>query len=184
MDKTLIETQPSLFFEQELLVRWSIKKEAEKAGMRGLSSHFCRGLAEAYISRLVDKEVKNWQYGYSWDFARKEIHDNASNEQEAEEILRLIRTDWPSKLAVGHTRVGAGYYKTGKLDEAITAFQSALALNQWGVKPRIYLWASRLERLLGIRLIPWLKVIKKALSLAYLHLIRWSSIIPYHYVEK
>lgn len=184
MDKTLVETQPSLFYEQELLVRWLIKKEAEKAGMQGLSSHFCRGLAEAYILRLVDKEVKNWQHGYTWDFARKEIHENASNEKEAEEILRLIRTDWPGKLAVGHTRVGAGYYKIGQIDEAITAFKSALAQNPWAVKPRIYLWASRLERLLGLRLIPCFKLLKKTLLLAYQHLIRWSSIIPHHYVEK
>jgi len=163
MEKTLEEEQPSLFFEQEILVRWLIKKEAEKAGMRRLSSDFYNALADEYTKRLVAEEVRNGDYGYTWDFATREIRGITSSEQEAEGILRLIRANWPRKLSVGHTRVGASCYKTRRLNEAIIAFQSAVALTPWRVKPRVYLWASGLEQKFGIRIVPWLKAFKKVL---------------------
>lgn len=164
MEKTMLKEQPSLFFEQELLVRWSVKKEVEKAGIQGLSSNFCRRLADEYTLRLVKNEVENWAHGRTWDAAIQEIRDNASSEKEAEEILSLIRTAWPSALANHYTFVGSGCYHIGQLDKAIAAFRSALASNPWSIRPRFYLWASRLEQLFGLRLVPWLKMLKNALQ--------------------
>lgn len=163
MEKTAEQEQPVSFFDEKLQTLWLIKKEVEKAGIQGVSSDFCHGVAEAYTLRLVATEVKNSQYGLTWDAATQEIRDNASNEKEAEEILRIIRNGWQSALATGHTWHGAEYYQMGQFDRAITAFRSSLALNQWAIKPRIYIGASRLGQLFGIQLFPWLKLFQKAL---------------------
>jgi glycosyltransferase involved in cell wall biosynthesis len=184
MDKILELEQPSSFFEQDLLARWSIKKEANKMSIQGLISDFCRGLAEIYVARLVYKEVGDWQRGPTWDDTIKEIRDNASNEREAEEILRVVYRTWPVKLAEGYTRVGAGYYKMEQLDKAATAFRSALSANPWSVYPRIYLWTVRLEQLFGIRLLPGLKSIK-GIAFSFLQrLIQRSTIFSHYYVDK
>ncbi len=163
-EKIMLQEQPSVYFEQDLLARWLIKKEAEKAGLHCLFPHFYRGLADQYILILVKKEVENWQHGPTWNDVTKEIYDNASNEKEAKEILRLIHTTWPGALTDGHTLAGAAYHKIGQLDQAVTAFRAALVSNPWSMKPRIYLWATRLEQLFGIRLVPWYKSLKKALQ--------------------
>lgn len=163
MEKILEKEQPSLFFDEELMVRWFIKREVEKAGILRLHSIFTRCLVNEYTSRLVKKEVADWQYGRTWDATIQEIRYHSSTEKEAEEILDRIRICWPRALAAGHSLVGAGYYKNGQLDLAISAFRSSLASNPWGIRPRIYLGALRLEQLLGIRLIPWLKLLRKTL---------------------
>src|SRR5262245_8930347 len=186
MDKVMAEEQPSFFFEQEMMVRWAIKKEAEKAGIKGVSSDLNRSLADMYARRLVDKEVKNWQHGCSWDVATQEIRNNASSEEGAEEILRLIRADWPRKLALGYARAAAGYYNLGQLDQAVGAFRDALKSNPWSIKIRVYLMASRLEQLLGIRLVPWLKSLKNSLLLSLRRFIRRYPMFSsyYYYVDE
>lgn len=163
MEKTASQEQPLSFYDEELRVHWMIKKEAEKAGIRDVSSDFRRGLADAYTRRLVAREVKNWQYVPTWDAVSKEVRDNASNEEEAEEILRLIRIGWPSALATGHAWHGADYYQAGEYDRAIAEFRASLELNPWAIKPRIYIGASRLEQMSGVRLFPLLKVLQKGL---------------------
>ncbi|MCI0664904.1 MAG: hypothetical protein L0220_27890, partial [Acidobacteria bacterium] len=166
MEKKLQEEQPAVFYEQELLIRWVVKKEAESSGIYDLSSDFYRSLVDLYLLRLVKTEVENWPHGRTWETATKEIRDNASSEKEAEEILRLIRTAWPGALANRYSFVGSGYYQIGELDKAVTAFRSALRSNPWSIKPRIFLWASILEQLFGIRLgrlVPFIKMLKNAL---------------------
>jgi glycosyltransferase involved in cell wall biosynthesis len=163
MDKILEIGQPSTYFEQELLVIWLIKKEAEKIGLHSSLSDFCRRLADMYLMRLVRKEVENWEHGRTWNDLMQEINAHASNKKDAEEILDHIRAAWPTALADGQTRAGAGYYTRGQLDHAVNAFQSALSSNPCDMKPRIYLCASRIEQLFGIRLVPWLKLLKNAL---------------------
>jgi glycosyltransferase involved in cell wall biosynthesis len=163
MEKLTEQEQPLSFFDDELRVLWLIKKEAEKAGIRGVSSDFKRSLAKEYTRRLVATEVKNWPYGRTWDAATQEIRDGASSEEEAEEILRLIRAGWPSALATGHAWHGADYYQTREYDKAIAEFRTSLALNPWTVKPRIYISASRLEQVFGVRLFPILKLLQKGL---------------------
>ncbi len=163
MEKIATEEQPVSLFEEKLRALWLVKKEVEKAGIHGVTSDFHRGLTQAYTWRLVDREVKNAPYGRAWNDAIKEIHDNASDEKEAEEILRLIRAAWPSALATGYAWHGAWHYQRGRFDEAVAAFRSSLSLNPWGIKPRIYICASRLEQIFGIRLIPWLKSLKRAM---------------------
>ncbi len=162
MEQVTTQEQPVSLFEEKLRALWLVKKEVEKAGIQGVRSDFHRGLTMTYTWRLVDMEVKNAPYGRTWDAAEKEIRDNASDEKEAEEILQLIRAAWPSALATGHAWSGAEYYQRGQFDRAIASFRSSLLLNPWGIKPRIYICASRLEQLFGIRLIPWLKLLKKA----------------------
>src|SRR5262245_1079005 len=184
MDKIFEIEQPSSYFEQDLLVRWLIKKEANKIGIQGVISDFRRGLADMYVSRLVHKEVGNWQLGPTWDDTIQEIRDNASDEKEAEEILWFINRTWPIKLSDGYTRVGAVYYKKGQLDKAATAFRSALSVSPWSIYPRIYLCAAILEQLFGIRPLPWLKIIKST-ALSFLQsLIRRSAIFSQYYVDK
>jgi Glycosyl transferase family 2 len=184
MDKILEIEQPSSYFGQDLLVRWLIKEEADKRGIKGVTSDFCRGLADMYVSRQVHKDVGNWQLGPTWDETLQEIRDNASNENEVEEILRFIRRTWPIKLADGYTRAGAGYFKIGQLDQAATSFRYALSVSPWSVYPRIYLCAARLEQLFGIRLLPGLKIIKSiALSFPQ-RLIRRFAIFSHYYVHK
>jgi len=186
MDKVMAEEQPSFFFEQEMMVRWAIKKEAEKAGIKGVSSDLNRSLADVYTRRLVDKEVKNWRHSCSWDVATQEIRNNTSSEEGAEEILRLIRADWPRKLALGYARAAAGFYNLGQLDQAVITFRDAIKSNPWSIKIRVYLMASRLEQLLGIRLVPWLKSLKNSLLLSLRRFIRryptFSSY--YYYVDE
>jgi glycosyltransferase involved in cell wall biosynthesis len=162
MEKITTQEQPVALFNEKMLALWEVKKEVEKAGIQGVSSDFHRGLTSEYTWRLVDMEIENAPYGRTWDAAIKEIRDNASDEKEAEEILQLIRAGWTSALATGYAWKGAGYYQRGQFDKAITAFRSSLSLNPRGIKPRVYLLASRLERLFGIRLITWLKTLKKA----------------------
>jgi len=165
MEKTMERDQASLFFDQELMVRWMIIREVQKAGMQNLYLDYCHALASMYVSRLVDKAVNNFQYGRTWDVATQEIRDNASSEKEAEEILRLIRLDLPTALAVGYTYSGASHYKIGQLDHAITSFRFALTAKPWSIKPIVYLVASKLEQVFGIRLVPWLKALKGFLPL-------------------
>jgi glycosyltransferase involved in cell wall biosynthesis len=184
MDKILEIEQPSTFFEQDLLARWLIKKEANKMGTQGVESDFCHGLADIYVSRLVHKEVGDWQLGPTWEDTRQEIRDNASNEKEAEEILCFINRTWPVKLADGYTRAGAGYYKMGQLDKAAAAFRSALSVSTWSIYPRIYLSAIRLEQLFGIRLLPGLKIIKGIALSFFQRLIQRSTIFSHYYVDK
>jgi len=184
MDKILEIEQPSSYFEQDLLVRWLIKKEANKIGIQDFISDFWRGLADIYVSRLVQKEVGNWQLGPTWDDTIQEIRDNASNDKEAEEILRFIHRTWPIKLADGYTRVGAVYYRTGQLYKAAMTFRSALSVSPWSFYPRIYLCAARLEQLFGIRLLPWLKIIKSTAISFLQRLIRRSAIFSHYYVDK
>jgi len=162
METTATQEQPVSLFEEKLRALWTVKKEVEKSGIQGVSSDFHRGLTREYTWRLVDMEIENAPYGRTWDAAIKEIRDNASSEKEAEEILQLIRAGWTSALATGYAWNGAGCYQRGQFDKAIAAFRSSLSLNPWGIKPRIYILASRLEQLFGIRLIPWLKTLKKA----------------------
>jgi len=161
MEVTMEREQPSFYYEQELLARWLIKKEAEKTGFLDLRSDFCRALAGAYTLRLAKKAAEDWQYGYTWDAAIQEIRANASDEVEAEEIMRLIRAGWSAALASRHSFVGATYYQMGRLDKAVIAFRSALTLNPWSIRPRIYLISSRLEQLFGVRFIPWLSLLRK-----------------------
>jgi hypothetical protein len=141
-----------------------VKKEVEEAGIQGVSSDFHRGLTREYTWRLVDMEIENAPYGRTWDAATKEIRDNSSDGKEAEEILQLIRSGWKNALATGHTWKGAGYYQKGQFDKAVAAFRSSLSLTPWKIKPRVYIYASRLEQSFGIRLIPWLKSLRKATS--------------------
>jgi Glycosyl transferase family 2 len=164
MEKIMEKESSSMFFEQELLVIWLIKKEAEKAGMQYLSSDFCRRLAEMYIPRLVRKEVENWEHGRTWNALIQEIDANASNQKDPEEILCHIKAAWPGALADGQTRAGAEYYIRGEVDKAVSAFRAALSSNPWSIKPRIYLLASRLEQLFGIRVVSWLKLLKSAIQ--------------------
>jgi hypothetical protein len=186
MDKLMAEEQPSFFFEQEMMVRWAIKKEAEKAGIKCVFSDLRRSLANFYTIRLVDKQVKNWRHGCAWDVAIQEIRDNASNEEDAEEILRLIRANWPRKLALGYARAAAGYYNHGQLDQAVITFRAALKSNPWSIKVRVYLMAARLEHVLGIRLVHWLKLLKNSLLLSLRRLIRRYPIFSayYYHVDK
>lgn len=156
--------QPVSLFEEKLRALWLVKNEVEAAGIQGVTSDFHRGLTQAYTWRLVHMEVKNAPYGRTWDAAIKEIRDNISDEKEAEELLQLIRSGWPSALATGYAWHGAEHYQKGRFDEAIAAFRSSLSLNPRGIKPRIYIYASRLEQLFGIRLIPLLKLFKKTAS--------------------
>jgi glycosyltransferase involved in cell wall biosynthesis len=163
MDKILEREQPSLFLEQELQTLWLIKKEAEKAGIHGVSSDFCQSLAKAYALRLAKNQIENSQHGRTWDSATQEIHDNASDEKEAQEILRLIHNFLPDALASGYTQAGHFYYKAGQLEQAVTSFRSALALNPRTVRPRLYLGVSRFEQMCGVRLYPWLKLSRNTL---------------------
>ncbi|MCI0391800.1 MAG: glycosyltransferase [Acidobacteria bacterium] len=163
MEKTAQQEDSLSFFDEKLRVLWLIKKEVEKAGVQGVSPDFRRGLVEEYRWRLVHTEVRNAQYGRTWDAATLDIRENASSESEAEEILRLLHAAWPGALATGHTWLGADYYQMRQFDRAITAFRTSLALNPWGIKPRIYIGASMLEQLLGFRLFPWLKLFQKVL---------------------
>jgi glycosyltransferase involved in cell wall biosynthesis len=166
MEKMLEHEDPSFYLGQELLVMWLIKKEVEMVGMMSLLPDFCQSLADRYTRRIVYREAMNWEHGYTWDIAIKEITDNASNENEAAEILRLMHSALPTRLASGHTRAGAAYYMNGELEQAAKAFRSAIALKPWSVKPRVYLSASIIEQLFGIRLIPMLKLFKNYLQRA------------------
>jgi hypothetical protein len=163
MDKTMEREQPLLFFEQELQAIWLIKKEADKAGITGVSSDFCRSLATTYSKGLAKNQIENSQQGRSWDNAIKEIHENASNEEESEEILRLIHDALPNALAAGYTHAGHLYYKSGQIDQAVTSFRSALALKPREIRPRVYLIVSKLEQICGVRFYPWLKMTRKTL---------------------
>lgn len=164
MDKVAAQEQPASLFDERLQALWRVKKEVEEAGIPGVSSDYYRGLAREYTWRLVDMEIDNASYGRNWDAATKEIHENASDEKEAKEILQLIRNGWETALAIGYTWKGAGYYQTGQFDKAAAAFRSSLSLNRGAIKPRVYIYALKLERLFGIRLIPWLKSLRKATS--------------------
>jgi tetratricopeptide (TPR) repeat protein len=163
METTATQQQPVSLFEEKMRALWTVKKEVEEAGIQGVSADFHRGLTREYTWRLVDMEIEKAPYGRTWDAAIKEIRDNASGEKEAEEILQLIRAGWTSALATGYAWKGAGYYQRGQFDKAIAAFRSSLSLNPRGIKPRVYILASKLEQLFGIRLIPWLKTLKKAM---------------------
>ena len=160
MEITLEKEQPSYYFGSELSTRWTIKKEAESAGFRDLRPDFYRGLADAYTTRLVRKVAEDWQHGYTWDAAIREIHANASDKEEAEEILRLISTGWSNALASGHSFAGAVYYQMGQIDKAVAAFRSALALKPRSIRLRLYLVVSRLEQICGVKLYYWLKLIR------------------------
>ena len=186
MDKIMAEEEPSFFFEQEMLCRWSMKKAADKAGVSDVYQDFRRSLADVYAARLVDNEITNGRQGCAWEVAIKEIRDSASSEEDAEEILRLIRSGWSSKLALGQARAGAKHYNEGQLDQAIIVFRSALKSNPWCIKSRIYLWVSRLEQSIGIQLVPWLRRLKNALLSSLRRVIRRSSIFSssYFYVGK
>jgi glycosyltransferase involved in cell wall biosynthesis len=186
MDKIMAENDPSFFFEQEMLCRWSMKKEAENAGVKDVYQDFRRGLADVYASRLVDNEITNGRQGCSWEFAIQEIRDNTPGEEDAQEILRLIRSGWAGKLALGQARTGAWHYNEGRLDQAIIVFRSALKSNPWCIKSRIYLWVSRLERSIGIQLVPLLRLFKNTLLTSLRRVIRRSSILSssYFYVGK
>jgi glycosyltransferase involved in cell wall biosynthesis len=163
MEKVMAQELPQSYFNEELRVLWVIKNEVEKAGIRGLSSDFKSSLAREYTRRLVAREVKNWRFGRTWHDVTREVRESASNEEEAEEILRQIRAGWRSALATGHAWHGADFYQAGEYDKAVAEFRSSLALNPWAVKPRIYIGASRLERVFGVRLFPLLKLLQKGL---------------------
>jgi glycosyltransferase involved in cell wall biosynthesis len=163
MEQLMEKDQPSFFLQQDRLARWLIKKAVERAGFSDISSEFGRHLFDEYVSRLVQREVESSPNGLTWDDVKQEIQDNAADELEAEELLRLIRIALPTAMAIGYTRAGAGQYKIGQLDCAITAFRFATTKNPWSIKPRVYLVASRLEQLFGIRLIPWLKALRETL---------------------
>jgi tetratricopeptide (TPR) repeat protein len=165
MEILLEKDPPAMFLQQDRLARWGIKKATEKAGIDDISSEIGRHLFDDYLSRLVQKEVEDLQCGLSWDEVEKEICDNATDEKDAEELLRRIQTALPTAIATGYTRAGATHYKAGQLDQAVAAFRRALKSNRWRIKPRGYLVASRLEQLFGIRLVPWLKALKGALPL-------------------
>ena len=157
MEKTMEKEQTSLFFEEELLVRWLIKKEAEKAGIHDLSSDFCRGLATKYASRIVDKEVQNWRYGRTWDAVVEEVREKASTQSEADEILHHMRILMPNFFALAYTQSGTRHYQTGQLDQAARAFWSAISSNPRRITPWIYFALTELERVFGIKLIPLMK---------------------------
>jgi hypothetical protein len=179
MEITMEKEQPSFYFEQALQARWLIKKEAEKAGIRTLKSDFCRALADAYTTKLVKKEAEGWRYGCTWDEAKDEIRANASNEEEAEEILQLIRNGWSNALANAHSFAGALYYQMGHLDKAVAAFRSALKLNPWGMRILLYLGASRMEQLCGVRLYHWLKLTRNGFQRFLRSRLRKPSIHSY-----
>ncbi|HEX5083288.1 MAG TPA: glycosyltransferase [Blastocatellia bacterium] len=164
MDKVAAQEQPASLFDERLRALWTVKKEIEGAGIQGVSTDFHRGLTREYTWRLVDMEIENAPYGRTWDAATKEIRENASSEKEAEEILQLIRNGWKNALAIGHAWKGADYYQKGQFDKAVAAFRSSLSLNPRALKPRAYIYASRLERLFGVRLIPLLKSLRKSTS--------------------
>ncbi|MBO0721956.1 MAG: glycosyltransferase family 2 protein [Blastocatellia bacterium] len=158
MELTMKAEQPALFYEQDLLTIWTLKDEAQKAGIEGLSEDFQRSIADAYTKKLISTKVEGWQYGRTWDDALREIKDHAANSEEVEEILRLIRIAWPARLAIG-------YYKAGQTDEAIENFRFALAQHPRAIKTRVYLSLVRFERLFGIRLVPLIRsLIKSAAS--------------------
>jgi len=164
MEITLEKEQPSFYSWSELSIRWTVKKEAEKAGFHDLLPDFYRGLADAYTTRLVRKVTEDWRQGYTWDAVEQEIFANTSGEEEAEEILRLIRTGWPDALASGHNFAGAVYYQMGQTDKAVAAFRSALALKPRSMRLRLYLCASRLEQMCGVRLYHWLRLTRNTLT--------------------
>jgi glycosyltransferase involved in cell wall biosynthesis len=177
MEVTMKMEQPSLFYEQELLTIWAIKDEAQKAEIQSLTADFHRSIADAYTKRLISTEVEGLQYGRTWDTAIQEINGHAANSAEAEEILRLIRLAWPSKLAIG-------YYKGGQAAKAIEAFRQALALNPLAIKPRIYLYIVRLEQLFGIQLVPLIRSLIKAAASTFRWPIRQSLTLWHFYVDK
>ncbi len=177
MELTMKLEQPSLFYEQDLLTIWTIKKVAQKAGIQGLSKDFHRSIADVYTRKLISTEVEGCQYGRTWEAAIQEINGHAENSAEAEEILRLIRIAWPSKLAIG-------YYKGGQIDKAITNFRHALALNPLAIKPRIYLFIVRLEQLFGFRLVPLVRSLIKAAASTLRWPIRQSLTFWHFYVDK
>jgi glycosyltransferase involved in cell wall biosynthesis len=164
METTLEQEQPSFYFGSELSARWTIKREAEKAGFSDLRPDFYRGLADAYTTRLVRKVTEDWPQGYTWDAAEQEIRANASDDNEAEEILLLMRTGWLSALASGHSFAGTVHYQTGQIDKAVAAFRYALALKPGDIRLRVYLCASRLEQICGVRLYYWLKLTRNAMQ--------------------
>ena len=163
MDLVMKEEEPSAFFDQELMAIWFINKAVEKAGMQDLSSDCIRSLVNGYIRRLVEKEVADRQYGLTWEVAKQEILDYASSDDQAEEILRMLHSGWPKALAARRSFIGTLHYNEGKLEPAVASFRSSLASNPWGIRPRFYLGAMRLEKLLGIQLVPWLKLLKSGL---------------------
>jgi len=177
MELTMKAEQPSLFHEQELLAIWTIKKEAESAGIQGLSRDFQRSIADAYTKKLIRTEVDGWQYGRTWDAAIQEIKENAINSEEAEEILRLIHIGWPGKLAIG-------YYKSGQITKATENFRLALALNPLAIKPRVYLAMVRFEQLFGIRLVPLIRSLIKAAASILRWPIRQSLALWHLYFDK
>ncbi|MBO0721829.1 MAG: glycosyltransferase [Blastocatellia bacterium] len=164
MDDTMSIENPSLYFEQELLVIWMIKKEVEKAGIFELIRDYQRRLAELYARMVVYQEAMNREYGYSLIDAQREIAANVSGWMEAREIVEMLHEILPARLTSGHTQAGISYYKLGDLKQAIASFRSALAVDPWSLKPRIYLLSSLLERICGIRLIPLLKLLKNTLQ--------------------
>lgn len=177
MELTMRREQPSLFYEQDLLTIWTIKNEAQKAGIYGLSADFYRSLADAYTKKLVSTEVDGWQYGRTWDVAIQEIHDRAANNSEADEILRLINLSWPGRLAIG-------YYKSGQIAKAKENFRLALKFNPMAIKLRIYLALVRIEQLLGIRLVPATRSLIKATASILRWPIRQSLTLWHSFIDR
>jgi tetratricopeptide (TPR) repeat protein len=132
--------------------------------MHSLIPDFHRHLADLYARMVVHKEAMNLEHGYSRADAKQEIAGNSSTGKEAAEIYDMMLAALPEHLAVGHTQAGISHYKLGDLNQAIRSFRSALEIKPWSVKPQIYLIASVIEQIFGIRLLPMLKQIKNTLQ--------------------
>jgi glycosyltransferase involved in cell wall biosynthesis len=161
MDTTSERDMPAEFFAERLRALWVVKNEAEKAGFKNVMPEFQRNLADSYLLRLAKKKVENWAGGCTWEAATTEIKANASSAEESEIILQLMRKEWPKALADSYAFEGSIRYSSGQLNQAVAAFQSALSSNPWSVKPRVYLLASRLEELFGLRLLLWIKSLNR-----------------------
>lgn len=160
MEKIMERQEPASFYSQELQVIWSIKQRAEQAGMNSLSPGFAGRLVEMYTYRLVKREVENWTHGPNWESAFEEIKNKAFDKREAENMIQLLKRGWAQALAHGYYQSGIYSYKAGRLEQAVPAFRSALTHNPWRFNAYVYLFASTLEHICGIRLLPWLKRLK------------------------